>query len=82
MELYGAFTDITRTRDGVEYWHARQLQEVLGYTTWDNFLLVIEKAKEACDNSGQRVSDHFADVGIMVELGSGARRRLNDVALT
>lgn len=81
-QLYGAFTAITQTREGVEYWHARQLQETLGYAKWDNFLLVIEKAKTACQNSGQSVSDHFADVGTMVDLGSGAQRQVDDVALT
>jgi len=81
-QLYGAFTAITQTREGVEYWHARQLQETLGYAKWDNFLLVIEKAKAACQNSGQSVSDHFADVGTMVDLGSGAQRKIDDIALT
>jgi DNA-damage-inducible protein D len=81
-QLYGAFTAITQSREGVEYWHARQLQETLGYAKWDNFLLVIEKAKAACQNSGQSVSDHFADVGTMVDLGSGAQRQVGDVALT
>lgn len=76
------FQTITKTREGVEYWHARQLQEVLGYTQWRNFLEVIEKAKTACGNSGQRVADHFADVSTMVDLGSGARREVEDIALT
>lgn len=81
-QLYGAFNAITQTREGVEYWHARQLQETLGYTKWDNFLLVIQKAKAACQNSGQSVADHFADVGTMVDLGSGAQRQIEDIALT
>jgi len=81
-QLYGAFNAITQTCEGVEYWHARQLQETLGYAKWDNFLQVIEKAKTACQNSGQSVTDHFADVGTMVDLGSGAQRQIDDVALT
>ena len=81
-QLYGAFSSITQMREGVEYWHARQLQQALGYTKWDNFLLVVEKAKTACQNSGQSVSDHFADVRTLVDLGSGAQRRIDDVALT
>jgi len=81
-QLYGAFNAITQTREGVEYWHARQLQETLGYAKWDNFLQVVEKAKTACQNSGQSVMDHFADVGTMVDLGSGAQRQIDDVALT
>lgn len=81
-KLFGAFQGITQQREGVEYWHARHLQRVLGYTKWDNFVQVMERAKAACENSGQRVSDHFADVGTMVDLGSGAQRRVDDLALT
>ena len=81
-QLFGAFTAIAKTHDGVEYWHARQLQETLGYTEWRNFVLVIERAKAACDNSGQKITDHFVDVNKMVDLGSGAQRSVQDVALT
>jgi DNA-damage-inducible protein D len=66
----------------VEYWHARELQEALGYAQWRNFVDVIEKARTACINSGQRVEDHFREVTKMVDLGSGARREVEDVALT
>jgi len=81
-QLYGAFTAITQTREGVEYWHARQLQAALGYTEWRNFVLVIEKARAACENSGQQVADHFVEVNTMVDLGSGAQREVEDFALT
>lgn len=67
---------------GVEYWLARDLQFLLGYTKWDNFLSVINKAKTACEVSGHAIADHFADVGKMVELGSGSRREIDDVMLT
>ncbi|MDR1975181.1 MAG: DNA damage-inducible protein D [Bacteroidales bacterium] len=67
---------------GVEYWSARELQEILGYTQWRNFEKAIEKAKESCRTSSVAVSDHFAEVSKMVELGSGAQRELNDIALT
>lgn len=80
--LYGAFSAMVKTREGVEYWHAREIQEALGYAQWRNFAEVIEKAKTACRNSGQRVEDHFADVSTMVDLGSGAKREIDDVALT
>ena len=62
------------TKSGVEYWLARDIQHLLGYTKWDNFLNVISKAKTACEVSGHRVADHFADVGKMVDLGSGSQR--------
>ncbi len=70
------------TENGVEYWLARDLQHLLGYSKWDNFLNVISKAKTACELSGHEISDHFADVGKMVELGSGSRREIPDIMLT
>jgi DNA-damage-inducible protein D len=71
-----------QTETGVEYWLARDLQVLLGYAKWDNFLNVITKAKTACEVSGHDVRDHFADVGKMVELGSGSRREIDDIMLT
>lgn len=70
------------TETGIEFWLARDLQHLLGYGKWDNFLSVISKAKTACEVSGQDVSDHFADVGKMVELGSGSQREIDDVMVT
>ena len=71
-----------QTESGVEYWLARDLQHLLGYGKWDNFQSVISKAKTACEISDHTVSDHFADVGKMVELGSGSKREIDDVMLT
>jgi DNA-damage-inducible protein D len=71
-----------RTEDGVEYWLARDLQHLLGYAKWDNFLNAISKAKTACEVSGHQVLDHFADVGKMVDLGSGSQRQIDDIMLT
>lgn len=65
-----------------EFWYARELQEVLQYTKWDNFKRVIEKAKEACSNSNANVLDHFADVGKMIELAKGAIREIPDIMLS
>ncbi len=71
-----------QTENGVEYWLARDLQHLLGYTKWDNFQFVISKARTACEISGHDVSDHFADVGKMVQLGSGTTREIDDIMLT
>jgi DNA-damage-inducible protein D len=67
---------------GVEFWLARDLQHLLGYSKWDNFLSVVVKAKTACEVSGHPVADHFADVGKMVDLGSGSQREINDIMFT
>ncbi len=71
-----------KTENGVEYWLARDLQHLLGYAKWDNFLNVISKAKTACEVSGHDIADHFADVGKMFELGSGSKREIPDIMLT
>jgi DNA-damage-inducible protein D len=71
-----------QTDTGVEYWLARDLQYLLGYSKWDNFLNVIAKARTACELSGHEVANHFADVGKMVELGSGSQREISDIMLT
>lgn len=71
-----------QTDGGIEFWLARDLQHLLGYTKWDNFLNVVSKAKTACEISEHAVSDHFADVGKMVDLGSGSQREVDDLMLT
>lgn len=71
-----------QTENGVEYWLARDLQHLLGYGKWDNFQSVISKAKTACELSEHAISDHFADVGKKVELGSGSQREISDIMLT
>lgn len=67
---------------GQEYWSGRELFAVLHYLKWDKFLNVIDKAKEACKNSGQAVSDHFPRVEKKVTIGSGAERDIGDLHLT
>ena len=67
---------------GQEYWSARQLGKVLEYSEYRHFLPVIEKAKEACTNSGQAIADHFEDLLDMVLIGSGAKRKLPNVWLS
>lgn len=66
----------------VECWSARDLQKLLGYSKWENFSKVIDKAKESCANVGQELADHFPDVRKMVVLGSGAEREIDDMMLT
>jgi DNA-damage-inducible protein D len=70
------------TEDGIEFWFARELQEVLEYTEWRNFVKVVDKAKDACQASGNRVADHFVDVNKMIELAKGAEREIDDLMLS
>lgn len=72
-----------QTESGVEYWLARDLQHLLGYTEWRNFQnSTISKAKTACEVSGHSIHDHFVDVNKMVDLGSGSQREIEDLMLT
>jgi hypothetical protein len=83
QSLTATFEDhAQQTEDGVEFWLARDLQHLLGYDQWRNFQSVLSKAKTACELSGHAISDHFADVSKMVELGSGSQREIDDVMLT
>ncbi len=68
--------------EGNEYWFARDLAPLLDYKNWRNFLLVIHKAKVACENSGHKAADHFVDIDKMVDIGSEARRRVQDLRLS
>jgi len=71
-----------QTEGGVEYWLARDLQHLLGYSEWRNFNAAISKAKTACEVSGHRIADHFVGVNKMVDLGSGSQREIEDIMLT
>ncbi len=68
--------------EGQEYWSARDLAKVLEYTDYRNFLKVIDKARMACINSEQALTDHFVDANDMIEVGKGAKRRVEDVYLS
>ena len=82
QRLHKNFEDYVHEKDGVEYWFARDLQVLLGYTQWRNFLNVIEKARESCKNSNHPILDHFADISKKVSLGSGSEREIEDILLT
>ena len=84
VRLHSSFEDMVRKHpeSGVEYWCARDLQMLLGYTQWRTFAAVVEKAITACQNSGHDLKDHFARARKMVELGSGGQREVEDIALT
>jgi DNA-damage-inducible protein D len=77
------FERIRRTNAaGAEYWSSRDFAQVLGYTDYRNFAQVVQKARVACFNSGQRIEDHFVDITEMVPIGSGARRPLKMVLMS
>lgn len=81
-ELFKQFEDACYDYKGVEYWSARELQPILGYAQWKNFKNVIDKAKKSCEKAGEEIKNHFADFGKMVQIGSGAQKEINDIALT
>ena len=80
--LFKSFEEAVCMIDETECWSARDLQKLLGYSLWQNFCKVIAKAKEACENVGQSVSDHFIDVNKMIVAGKGAHREVDDIMLT
>lgn len=82
IQLHNAFEKIAQIDEKIEFWYARDLQKLLGYEKWENFLKVIVKAKEACLNSKNSVENHFPDVGKMVSLGSGSERKVEDIKLS
>jgi len=82
VKLTKSFEEAAQTQEGIEYWMARDVQELLEYDKWENFQNVIEKAKIACQQSGYSSADHFAEVRKMVLLGSGSSREIPDLMLT
>lgn len=70
------------TENGIEFWFARDIQHLLGYSEWRNFNKVISKAKTSCEVSGNLILDHFVDVNKMVVIGSGTEREIDDIMLT
>ncbi len=81
-ELFHRFESACYIYGGVECWSARELQAILGYAEWRNFIKAVNKAKESCISASEKELDHFVDVNKMVELGSSAQRQIDDIALT
>lgn len=80
--LQKIFAEYAQEKEGIEFWFARDLQNLLGYTEWRKFLGVIEKAKEACKTTGNKVKDHFVGAAKKVSIGSEAEREIEDIMLT
>ena len=82
QKLHKSFEDYHHEKDGVEYWLARELQNLLGYTEWRNFEKVIEKAKESCENAEQSHFYHFVDVNKTIKMPKEAEKQVSDIMLT
>lgn len=81
-QLFEKFEAAASVWEGVECWSARELQFLLGYSKWENFDKVIQKAKDACTNAGETVANHFPDVRKVIEAGKGAKHEIDDILLT
>ena len=68
--------------NSIEVWYARELQQVLGYARWENFVVAVGRAMESCKTLGISIDDHFREVTKMVQLGSGSQREVQDFMLT
>lgn len=82
IQLFEKFENAATELERIECWSARDLQLLLGYSKWENFEKVIQKAKDACKNAGEEITNHFPDVRKMVPIGSGAEKEIDDILLT
>ena len=82
QQLFNQFEAAATNLDDVECWSARDLQKLLGYTQWRNFENIIDKAKFSCQNAGEDLAYHFADVSKTIKMPKGAEKEVNDILLT
>ncbi len=80
--LFKQFEEAASLVENVECWSARDIQVLLGYSKWENFEKVVEKARVACENAGEKVSDHFPDVRKTIQMPKSAEREVVDILLT
>lgn len=80
--LFEQFEKAAAKVENVECWSAREIYPILGYTQWRNFMNAVDKAKEACQNAGEKLSDHFPDVRKTIPMPKGAEKEIDDILLT
>jgi DNA-damage-inducible protein D len=80
--LFSQFEAAASELEGVECWSARELQDLLGYSKWENFEKVIQKAKDACKNAGEEIDYHFPDIRKTIPMPKGAEKEIDDILLT
>ena len=82
LELFHQFEAIASDIEGVECWSARELQKLLGYSKWENFEKVIQKAKDAANRAGEDINNHFPDIKKTIAMPKGAEKEIDDILLT
>lgn len=80
--LYKTLDDIKHVENGIEFWYARELYPVLGYTKWENFETAINRAKDACEKAGGDTKEHFPDARKVIIAGNDSRQEIIDIKLT
>ena len=78
QDLFKKFESAGYILNGIECWSARELQVLLGYSKWENFIKVIDKAKESCRNAGKEVTDHFPDVRKTIPMPKNASKEIDE----